>query len=571
MKPYLLEKAEILAFNFCFFLTFNFCLFAFSQSALALPVSSQKIMISSGSKFANDLGLKVYDRGGNIADIAIAVELGLAISTPYNASIGGGGFAVFKIGEAIGSIDFREVAPSKTHPSFFVESKKSSKTGGAAIAVPGIVDGLWKLHRRFGKLGWREIWSLAADEAERGFAVTTEWYEATQGAFNELDSATKKFVLGLNEISSKDPSLLSKPGTVIKQRDFSKTLRLISKKGRDGFYSGSIADDLVTSVEKAGGVITREDLKNYESRWLKPIMFSYHGHDIYSMPLPSSGGIVMAIAFGVLQKVLASEAPMALSAREFHLIAETLKQGFQFRPSLGDKEELNNISDLLKEKSLNKMAQRIRKNSASKVEPNFNWTPTPESKETTHFSIIDSQGNTIAMTVTLNGRFGSGVTTAKSGIVLNNEMDDFTTIPNEPNMFGLIQGQRNEVSPGRRPLSSMTPTIVLKDNRPVLAVGASGGPRIISATFQTIYRYLFRKTNVDTAIQSIRVHHQILPNMLYIDADRTPHELLEALKSKGHNVEPSWTANVKAVGYDSETKVLTGAFDSRGEGAASGR
>ena len=531
--------------------------------AEARPVESSKIMISAANQTAVDAGLEIARKGGNLIDVSVAVGLTLAVTNPFNASLGGGGFAMFKQGkDPVRVLDFREVAPKATHPKFYLEQSQNdaSRTGAKAVAVPGMLAGWWELHSQYGKLKWKKVIQPAIDAAEDGFPLFGAWVDRTERQKPRFDAIGTKTFFKKNEASYA-------PGELMKQPELAKALKRIRSYGASDFYEGRIGKDLVQSLKKRGGVITMKDLKSYKVRWLEPLTTDFKGHKAYMMPPPSSGGVVIAAALRLVEKAKL-ENTESLSANEFHYLIEVLKLAFRGRSLLGDPDfHKNPIDKLLSDAYLDPMVKGLKRKKAIQLKPlkekTFN-----ESNETTHFSVINDQGEAFSSTVTLNGGFGSAVVTDKYRISLNNEMDDFTTRPGEANMFGLIQGQGNEVVAGKRPLSSMSPTLIEKDGKIVLSLGAPGGPRIITGVFHALYRYLVRGQDIDSAIQARRVHHQFLPDKVIIDGNRFAPETLNELKKRGHNIEPGWMARVYAVG--AQNGRLQGAFDSRAEGAAGG-
>ena len=335
------------------------------------------------------------------------------------------------------------------------------------------------------------------------------------------------------------------------------------------FYEGQGARDIVDSVKKAGGVLTLQDLKNYKVRWLTPLQADIYGFHFSFMAPPSSGGIIVETALKLSElKKLETRAPQ--STDELHIMAEILKASFRGRTLLGDPDFARNpIEQLLAPKFLKGMAEQISDKKIATFKA-FGDDQFQESHETTHFSIMDKDGNAVAFTVTLNGEYGSGVVSEQYGIALNNEMDDFTTKPGQPNQFGLIQGSANSVAGGKRPLSSMSPTLVEKDGKTVLSVGSPGGPRIISAVYQVIYRTLISKYDMDESIQTVRVHHQFDPDILFIDPHKLSPDVIENLKKLGHTIKESHVAKVYGVKFNAERNILEGAYDARGEGFAAG-
>lgn len=532
-----------------------------SPTALAIPSQGSQMMAAGPSPTMISAIQDIAEAGGNVVDAAVSAALTLAVTAPYYAALGGGGFALIKMGPEVEALDFREMAPQATGPNFYKNLEKDSSTlGGAAVGVPGVPAGLWALHQKYGKLPWKRLFKIPLKLAKDGFRVSGEWAQETSDELANFNSAGRKYFSGKGGVALK-------PGEVLQQPALALALGALKEKGEKGFYTGSVAKDLVQTVNQSKGVMTLEDLAHYKVRWLKPLDTRFGEYQIFLMPPPSSGGVVIKTALSLVEKLeLKKRTP--LSVEELHLLGEILSRSFRGRALLGDPDfSKNPIQSLTSEKYVDELARSIKVSKASQLDPikdNFS-----ESSETTHFSIMDKTGNAIAFTVTLNGGYGSRVVTNQFGIALNNEMDDFTTRPGEPNQFGLIQGSGNAVEPGKRPLSSMSPTIILKGGKTFATLGAPGGPRIISSVFQTIYRLLSTGLDIDEAIQTGRVHHQFLPNTLYVEDRRFTPETLAGLKKRGHKLENGRVGKVYGVTLQ-PNGILDAAFDSRGEGAAGG-
>jgi len=537
----------------------------FATGVQAVPGEGTKIMISAPSDYAVDAGKAAYANGGNLIDVAVAVGLSLAVTNPSNASLGGGGFALISMGQGVDVLDFREAAPAAATPDFYAKrGQGASWNGGTAVGVPGVAAGLWAMHQKYGKLEWSDLFDTALRLAEDGieFSGTESRYSESQK--DRLNPAGFRHFY-------KSPQQPYLPGEVLKQAALAKALKLFRDQGPDGFYRGDVATDIATTVQAHGGVITVADLANYQVRWLKPLETRFKGHKLYMMPPPSSGGAVIKTAFELFERVNI-EGQALLSTDELHLMAEVLNRSFRGRALLGDPDFHNNPFDqILSQSYLDEMAQSIKIDKAVQLTPLVD-KPMTESTETTQFSILDAEGNAISLTVTLNGTYGSGVVSEKYGISLNNEMDDFATRPGEANSYGLMQGFGNRVQPGKRPLSSMSPTLVEKDGRIVMTLGAAGGPRIISSVIQTIYRVLVSGLDIDRAVQFPRVHHQFLPNKLFMDEYKFSPEVLQGLQQRGHETaeqRPASLGRVKAVRLN-DKGYLEASFDNRSEGAVGG-
>lgn len=538
------------------------CLFSCTVPGFAMPAEGHKVMISAPSPYAVEVGRKIAARGGNVVDIAVAVGLTLSVTSPYYAALGGGGFALVKMNEVADALDFREIAPAATSKDYYLKlDKKASQTGGHAVGVPGNPAGLWALHKKYGKLPWRVLFEEPVALAEKGFAVSGEWAAKTKGERERFSPGALKHLFRAGGVALK-------PGEVLAQKSLAQALRALRDKNLTGFYDGTIARDVVDAVQSAGGKLQLSDMKAYKVRWLSPIVSEYEGQKVYLMPPPSSGGVLVAAGLRLIEK-LDVKSKAALSVDEFHLLGEIEARIFRGRVLLGDPDfHKNPVNFLTSTGYVNELAESISLSKTKRLPP-IKPEDAKESTQTTHYSVLDNEGHAVAITTTLNDNYGSAVVTPKYGIALNNEMDDFTTRPGEPNMYGLVQGEGNNVEPGKRPLSSMSPTLVEKHGKVVVAMGSPGGPRIISGVLQVLYRMLGRGYDADLAIQAPRVHHQFLPDVLYVDRNRVAPEVIEGLRGRGHKVEESGMGKVYVVRLR-EDGILEAAFDSRGEGAAGG-
>lgn len=534
----------------------------FPLQGLALPTKGSYFLISAACPEATRAAQEIAESGGNAVDVALTALVVMSVTRPSFAALGGGGFAMVKMKGQTDILDFREVAPLKAGPDFYKDKAKNASTvGGSAVAVPGLPAGIEALHKKYGKIHWSRLFDRAIVLAEKGFRVSGDWVNDTNGSFGNMTPTARKFVTNGN------PNQKLKPGYSLKQPQLGKLLRQLRNRKSVAFYTGDAANDLVNSVQKAGGVISLKDLAQYKPVWRKPLTIKKFGYQFHLMPPPSSGGVVIASALKLLEHIPVREQKL-LSADEAHAMVETLKLAYKGRSELADPEfHKNPIDHLLSDDHLKTLAADFSLQKAIVPDPLKAKQP-DEATQTSHLSVLFASGDAVSMTFTLNGNYGSGVATEKYGVFLNNEMDDFTTRPDEPNMFGLIQGSGNKVEPGKRPLSSMSPTIVEKNGKTFMAVGAPGGPRIISSTFQTIYRVIFSEMDIDEAIQTRRVHHQYLPNKVIYDKNKYAPGTLQNLRSRGHEVEAGWQGLV--YGIILKDGVLEGSFDSRGEGAVSG-
>lgn len=494
------------------------------SNAWAIPTQGHQIMMAGPSAYAVEAGKQVALAGGNVIDVAVTMALTLSVTSPYFGSLGGGGFAMVKMKDKpVAALDFREVAPGATNPTYYLKlDPKASQQGGTAVGVPGIPAGLWELHQKYGKLEWTKLFATAEQLASKGFRVTGEWVENTNDEKNDFNAAGKSAFFKKNG----DAYL---PGEELKQPGLGEALAKLKALGAKGFYEGPVAEDIVKAVGASGGAMTLKDLKNYKVRWLTPLETDYLGYHVYLMPPPSSGGIIIKTALALAERAKLQEKKF-LSLDELHWLAGIDSRAFRGRFLLGDPDfHTNPLKFLMSKSQIDFLFNSIDPVKATKIPPIADAKSIHESNETTHMSILDKDGNAVSMTITLNGDYGSGVVTPKYGIALNNEMDDFTTKPGVQNMYGLYQGEGNNVQPGKRPLSSMSPTLVEKDGQVIMAVGAPGGPRIISGVFQVLYRVLGRGMDVDYAVQTARVHHQFMPDTLVIDKERMSSDTIDGL------------------------------------------
>ena len=537
--------------------------FILSHGAFAAPLMGNKMMVATPSVLSAELARKIMDKKGNVVDVAVGLALTLAVTNPRHAALGGGGFALVKMGkDPVKALDFRETAPAQTHKKYYLgKPKETSLYGGHAIGVPGIPAGLWALHKKYGRLHWSQLFDEPIRLAGKGHFITGENAKRLQSVKDKFNEAGKKYFLDKN-------GKVFKPGSLFRQKQLAKALKEMRNRGIVPFYKGAISRDIVSTVQKEGGVLSREDMKDYKVRWLDPVITEFQGYKLYLMPPPSSGGLIIASSLKILEALNVPKLePMSTS--ELHYFAEVMKLNFRNRNLLGDPAfNKNPISEFLNDDKNRFWANQIKPDKILEIEP-INNIQMEESNETTHLSVLDKKGNAVSMTLTLNSSFGSKVVTHKYGIALNNEMDDFTIQHGEANFFDLIQGKANQVEPGKRPLSSMSPTLVEKDGQVVMSLGAPGGPRIITGVLQSLYRVLVNDYNMEEAIHAPRVHHQFRPNKVYVDYKKLPPLSIKALEKLGHKIEKSWGAVVNGVRINREGHLEAG-FDYRSEGGAGG-
>ena len=544
-------------------LIFLILLIFFGFFSWAKPIQTQKIIVSGPSVHLVKAVEEIYRQGGNIFDATIAGAFTLSVTHPYFVSLGCGGFALLQSQSDVQALDFREIAPAKVTEDFYVKSGLSPRKTGASVGVPGFVAGQWAIYQKYGSLPWSRLIQPAIKLADNGFIVSGQWMRRTKDKAKYFNVTGKRIFFH----SDGTPYM---PGEYIKQKKLTEALRLISRKEKTLFYNGVIGQDIVKTVKANKGVISIEDLRAYQVRWLKPFKFSLGNYQVYSMPLPSSGGIILARA-SQLMKLKNIKKLSLYSVSEWHLLGEILSFAFRPRLQMGDiSTPTPYLKQWLSSQKLTTLASQISLNRVKKLSVLKDTIPIKESTETTHFSVMNNKGEAVSMTLTLNGNFGSFVVTDKYGIVLNNQMDDFNTHPGKPNQFGLIQGRNNKVRIGRRPLSSMSPTIVNRKGKVVMAVGAAGGPMIISSVLQILHRYLINGLDLDSAVQAPRIHHQFLPRTLFVEKNRFSPIVLKLLRKRGHKVkEREAIAKAYAVSKRKDG-LLEGAFDARGEGATGG-
>lgn len=496
-------------------------------------------MVVSASPLASKVGLDILKKGGNAVDAAVAVQFALAVVYPNAGNIGGGGFMVYRSasGEA-NTLDFREKAAALSSRDMYLDSAGNAITdkslyGQLASGVPGSVAGMVEAHQKYGKLKWADLIEPAITLARNGFKVS-----ARQA--RELNGLKETFV----KFNPDGTDLLKTTdwveGDVLQQEELAGTLEQIRDKGRSGFYEGTVADNLVAEMQRGGGIITKEDLVNYRAVWRKPITGNYKEYKIITMPPPSSGGIALLQLLKSVENYPLKRWGLNADST-VQLVVEAERRVYADRAVyLGD-------PDFFKVPQ-----QQLLDNAYIKGRMNtFSWnkaTPSSEVKEgklngaeheeTTHFSIVDRDGNSVAITTTLNGSYGSCVVVKGAGFLLNNEMDDFSVKPGTPNMYGLVGGEANAIAPGKRMLSSMTPTIIEKDGKLFMVVGTPGGSTIITSVFQTILNVIEFDKSMPQAVAAKKFHHQWLPDEVYTEENALDSLTVLKLKAKGYNIVP---------------------------------
>jgi gamma-glutamyltranspeptidase/glutathione hydrolase len=514
------------------------------HAASIAPAAAENGMVVTAQHYATQVGVDVLKKGGNAVDAAVAVGYALAVVYPAAGNLGGGGFMTIQLADGRKTfLDFREKAPLAATPNMYLDAsgnviKGLSTTGHLAVGVPGTVSGLELARAKYGTMKRAQLIAPAIGFADKGFVLD-------QGDVDMLLTSTEDF--------RKDPAsgaiFLNKgqpfqPGQRLVQKDLAKTLRLISQKGEDGFYKGSVGAAIVASSLAGKGILTQADLDQYKTRELAPVECDYRGYRIVSAPPPSSGGVVICEILNVLEGYPLKDLGYR-SAQSVHYQIEAMRHAYVDRNSyLGDPDFVKNPLDRLLDKGY---AEKIRgvidpaKAGVSKdikpgVEPH-------EGSNTTHYSIVDKEGNAVAVTYTLNDWFGAKVTAAKTGVILNDEMDDFTAKIGVPNMYGLVQGEANAIAPGKRPLSSMSPTIMSRDGKPVMVTGTPGGSRIITVVVHTILNVVDYGMNVQEAVDAPRFHQQWLPEATNVEVNALSPDTRKILTDMGHKLGNPQPAN----------------------------
>lgn len=535
--------------------------------------TGRTFLVVSESAAATAVGQRVLADGGNAVDAAVATAFALAVTHPSAGNLGGGGFAVVRVGPGKArALDFREVAPAAATETMFVNADGKptldSLFSHRAAGVPGSVAGLHELHAKLGKKPWKDLVLPAVVLARDGFVVD-KFLAAGFGSAR------------LRELLQRSPASAAiwlpggapvKEGDTVKIPELATALQRIADKGRAGFYRGETAALIVAEMKRGEGLITAADLAAYKPVWREPLRFGYRGNTIVSMPLPSSGGIVLAMTAGLLGKQPLGSWPWH-GTQHVHYLAEVWRRAFAGRNALlGDPAFVKDapVGTLVSPAYLDKLAATI---DPKKATPSADVPPLLEGDHTTNLCVVDGSGMAVALTTTLNTGFGNGVTVTGAGFLLNNEMDDFTAKPGSPNAFGLVQGRANRIEPGKRMLSSMSPSIVENARgEVVMLAGAGGGPRIISAVWQTISNVLDFGHRASVAVASARIHHQHVPDLIRLEEAAIDQPTEAALRAAGHAID--WGASRRefgAVNAIVRTAVgWEGTADPRGGGAAMG-
>jgi|WetSurSiteA1Bulk_404760.scaffolds.fasta_scaffold06042_2 gamma-glutamyltranspeptidase / glutathione hydrolase len=544
------------------------------------PVSAENGMVVSTSSYASKVGVGILKKGGNAIDAAVAVGFALAVTYPSAGNLGGGGFMVLHLVDGRNvSIDFREKAPLSAHRDMYLNEEgefvpELSQFGTTSAGVPGSVAGLIYTLEKYGTMSLAEVIQPAIDLAKNGWSLEkrdSTYFSNTIPLFSKYPSSMKIF--------TKDGQPYS-TGELFIQSDLAWTLEQIKRKGRDGFYKGKVAELLVSQVTSLGGYITFEDLEKYQSVERAPIIGTYREFEIVSMPPPSSGGIALVELLNILENFDLKN--MVRGSSEYiHHIVEAMKYAYADRTyHLGDEDFYPVPKNQLISKEYAKTIFEKIESAKNKAVPSgeiksLEVSLLQESTETTHYSVFDSYGNAVSTTTTINSSFGSGIVVEGAGFLLNNEMDDFSGKPGVMNQFGLLGTEANSIQPEKRMLSSMTPTIILKDSKPYIIIGSPGGSQIITTVLQVVLNCIDFDMNIREAIEAPRIHHQWLPDSIFCEQNSLSPEVKEKLIAMGYHFWDNW-ADTPLIGIaegimiDNPNKIIYGASDSRGGGLAVG-
>ncbi|MEE9608937.1 MAG: gamma-glutamyltransferase [Myxococcota bacterium] len=555
-----------------------------ARAAVPAPARAQHGMVVTSQADATRAGVAMLESGGNAVDAAVAASFAVSVTQPFSTGLGGGAFALIRLanGEVV-AIDARETAPAAATRDMYVKPgvpDRASLVGPLAVGTPGLVAGLVLALERYGTKSLLEVMAPAIKLAAGGFEINP--YHARMLERMRQYKLPERFP-ETGRIQFPPPDQPARPGWRLRQRDLAHTLRRIARGGPDAFYQGSLADALAADVQKRGGILSAEDLAAYQPKLRPPVEGSYRGYRVFSFPPPSSGGVALIEMLNILEGFDLAQYGAGSSAST-HRIAEAMKLAFADRAAfLGDPDF---VDVPVAELTAKPYGARLR----ARIDPPWYkrapWTwgrrevairvrgpglPLDDSG-TTHVSTSDAQGNAVAITQTINTPFGSGITVPGTGVVLNNQMDDFSVAPNRPNVYGLVDTRgANAVAPGKRPLSSMTPTVVLRDGELFMVTGSPGGPRIITTVLLTLLNAIDFGMNVEQAVAAPRFHHQWVPDVLTVEP-AIPADVVENLRRRGHRVEVSkrnWSA-AEAIAIDLETGWHTGGSDPRRGGLALG-
>jgi gamma-glutamyltranspeptidase/glutathione hydrolase len=540
--------------------------------------TSRKNMVASVHPLATQAGVDAFAQGGNAIDAAIATALTLGVVDNFNSGIGGGCFILIRTAKGeVYAIDGREMAPSAATQDLFQNAKgrfaNPSQTGALASGVPGALQAYAQAVAEHGRLGLSASLQKGMEAAENGFPVT----DAYAGKLRIAKKAMVQFPGAVKVFFRPDPTTgIVEPyrvGEILKQSDLATTYRMISQKGTDWFYRGAFAELADQWMKANGGIMTATDFANYKTVNRKPVRSKYRDFEIYGFPPPSSGGVHVAQVLNILEQFKMAEMYQNDPVAFYHVVAEAMKLAFADRAFwLGDPDYVEVPLGLIEKSYAKELASKIKMDSVLTTDHGMPPNAATEffERHTTHVAAADSEGNWVALTTTVNTTFGAKYVIPGTGVVMNNQMDDFVAFPGKPNAFGLIGGENNAVASGKRPLSSMSPTIVLQDGKPILTVGAAGGPKIITEVLWAIINHLDLEMPIGKAIAAPRLHHQWAPKQLLLESSFDD-EIADQLAAKQHQIKRSRSMGIcQGITFDAETGLFTGAYDPRTTGSAAG-
>ena len=541
---------------------------AFIACQAPKPKDIQGAVVSARIE-ASEAGKAVLEQGGNAYDAMVATSFALAVVYPVAGNITGGGFFVYRSANGeVGSLDYREMAPLTATKDLYLDEEgkvipKLSTVGGMAVGIPGAVAGILEVHKKMGSLPLKQLMQPAIELAENGYVVTQKQarsFERYSALFKEVNGEDTFFAQG------------HQAGDTIVNPALAKTLKTIAEKGNAGFYDGWVAQAMVDKTQASGGILSLDDLKIYEAKWRTPIQFRYKDLKLISMGPPSSGGICLAQMMNMVEpydlKAFGHNSPQAM-----HLMIEAERRSYADRAHfLGDPDFVTIPQDHLLDKTYanDRMQDYSFEKATASSDVSHGDIIVVESDETTHFSIVDKEGNAVSVTTTLNGAYGSKVYVDKIGVFMNNEMDDFSSKPGTPNMFGLTGSEANSIAPRKRMLSSMTPTIVERNDDLYMVVGTPGGSTIITSVFQTILNVYEFGMGMQEAVNAPRFHHQWLPDIVVLEPNTFDETVVQELQTKGHTIEAKYSRIIGKVDaiHKNENGQLSVGADPRGDDAA---
>ena len=533
------------------------------------PVAARHGMVASSEPLASEAGVQILRAGGNAVDAAVTVGFALAVTHPVAGNIGGGGFMLIRLanGEAV-VVDYREAAPAAASRNMYINSNgqivaDASTVGALSVGVPGTVAGLALAEQKYGRLGLARVMAPAIRLATDGFAVSyglSESLRLDRDLLSKFDTSRRVFL--------RDGHLYE-PGEVFKQPELARTLEAVARQGAKGFYSGRVGQAIVATIEKYHGLITEQDLARYHPILRQPLEGHFRGYEVLSVPPPSSGGVALIEMLNILEP-LDLELPDSLES--MHFIAEAMRHAYADRAAyLGDADFVSvPVARLTSQAYAAKLREEIlhSKPEAPILAGN---TQAFEGAQTTHYSVVDAEGNAVANTYTLNNGYGSGVTVEGAGFLLNDEMDDFASKPGAPNLYGLVQGEANAIAPDKRPLSSMTPTLVLQDGKLRLVLGSPGGGTIINTVLQVLLNALVFKMDILQAVSFPRFHHQWMPDRLILERVGFSADTIQKLREAGYQIDfRNGIGDCEAIEVDPHSGWKFGAADPRAYGKAVG-